>query len=53
MNRPDSVFALTSLYVDAFDSELGTIIFRRDDARRPVEFSVVQDRVWDLRFRRQ
>ena len=50
--RPDSVFPLTPLYADAFDSELGTIIFRRDDAGNPVEFSVVQDRVWDLRFLR-
>lgn len=50
--RPDSIFLLTPLYADAFDSELGTIIFRRDDAGEPVEFSVVQDRVWDLRFRR-
>lgn len=50
--RPDSVFPLTPLYADAFDSELGTIIFRRDGAGRPVEFSVVRERVWDLRFRR-
>jgi len=50
--RPDSVFPLTPLYEDAFDSDLGTIIFRRDEAGMPVEFSVVQDRVWDLRFRR-
>jgi CubicO group peptidase (beta-lactamase class C family) len=50
--RPDSVFRLTPLYADAFDSELGTIIFRRDGTRRPVAFTVVRDRVWDLRFRR-
>jgi hypothetical protein len=50
--RPDSVFRLTPLYADAFDSELGTIIFRRDGARRPVAFSLVRERVWDLRFRR-
>jgi hypothetical protein len=48
----DSVFPLTPLYAGAFDSELGTIIFRRDGAGRPVEFSVVRERVWDLRFRR-
>ncbi len=53
LRRPDSIFALSPLYADAFDSELGTIIFRRDEAGRPFEFSVVQDRVWDLRFRRE
>jgi CubicO group peptidase (beta-lactamase class C family) len=51
--RPDSVFRLTPLYADAFDGELGTIIFTRDGAGRPVEFSVVQERVWDLRFQRR
>ena len=50
--RPDGVFPLTPIYPDAFDSELGTIIFRRDDAGHAVELSVVQDRVWDLRFQR-
>ena len=50
--RPDSVFPLTPLYVDAFDCELGTIIFRRDGTGRPVAFSVVRERVWDLRFER-
>jgi hypothetical protein len=51
--RPDSTIRLTPLYTDAFNSPLGTIIFRRDAAGRPIEFSVVHDRVWDLRFRRQ
>jgi len=51
--RPDSTIRLTPLYADAFSGPLGTVIFRRDGAGRPVEFSVVQDRVWDLRFRRQ
>jgi hypothetical protein len=36
----------------AFGGPLGTVIVRRDTAGRPIEFSVVQDRVWDLRFRR-
>ncbi len=49
--RPDSVYPMTPLYADAFDSELGTIVFRRDRGR-VAEFSVVQDRVWNLRFRR-
>jgi CubicO group peptidase (beta-lactamase class C family)/lysophospholipase L1-like esterase/ketosteroid isomerase-like protein len=51
--RPDSVMPLIPLYADAFDSELGTIIFRRDGAGRVNGFSVVEDRVWDLRFQRQ
>ena len=49
--RPDRRYPLTPLYADAFDSELGTIVFRRA-GDRVTEFSVVQDRVWDLRFRR-
>ena len=49
--RPDRRYPLTPLYADAFDSEVGTIIFRRA-AKRATEFSVVEDRVWDLRFRR-
>ena len=51
--RPDTVIKLTPLYADAFNAPaLGTIIFRRDSAGRATEFSVVQDRVWDLRFSR-
>ena len=51
--RPDSVFPLTPLYPDAFESDLGTIIFRRDAAGRANAFSVVQDRVWNLLFTRK
>jgi CubicO group peptidase (beta-lactamase class C family) len=52
--RPDGVFPLRALYVDAFDAPaLGTVIFRRDAAGRVAALSVVQDRVWDLRFTRQ
>jgi len=52
--RPDSVFKLRPLYADAFDApQLGTVIFRRDDGGRITALSVVQDRVWDLRFARQ
>jgi CubicO group peptidase (beta-lactamase class C family)/lysophospholipase L1-like esterase len=51
MRRPDGVFPLTPLYADAFDGEHGTIVFRRG-GDRVVEFNVVQDRVWNLRFRR-
>ena len=49
--RPDTVYPLTPLYADAFEGEVGTIIFRRDAAGRAVALSVAQDRVWDLRFR--
>lgn len=48
--RPDRVLKLTPLYGDTFSGQLGTVIFRRDAAGRPIAFSVVQDRVWDLRF---
>ena len=51
--RPDKVYRLMPLYADAFGSDLGTIIFRRDGEGHPNEFSVVEDRVWDLRFHRQ
>ena len=51
--RPDTVYPLTPLYADGFESDVGTIIFRRDAAGRAVALSVVQDRVWDLRFRNE
>jgi CubicO group peptidase (beta-lactamase class C family)/lysophospholipase L1-like esterase len=51
--RPDAVLHLTPLYADAFESEIGTIVFRRDGAGRPTALSVVQERVWDLRFSRR
>jgi len=52
--RPDLTIALKPLYVDAFEAgSLGTVIFRRDAGGRATAFSVVQDRVWDLRFQRQ
>jgi hypothetical protein len=50
--RPDTTIKLTPLYVNAFSAgSLGTVIFRRE-AGRPTEFSVVEDRVWDLRFKK-
>jgi len=63
--RPDTTVPLTPLYADAFTDRqpgaspqtddsmrppLGTIIFRRDNAGRVNALSVVQERVWDLRF---
>ena len=51
--RPATTIALTPLYTDAFRApSLGTAIFRRDANGRVVEFSVVQDRVWNMPFRR-
>jgi CubicO group peptidase (beta-lactamase class C family) len=50
--RPDSVMTLSPLYKDAFTGALGTIIFRRSGDRVSA-LSVVQDRVWDLRFTRR
>ncbi len=50
--RPATVYRLTPLYADAFDSELGTIVFRRDAGGAVTALSIVQDRVWDLRFTR-
>ena len=52
--RPDTTLTLTPVYADAFSApQLGLVIFRRDGSRRVTELSVVQDRVWDLRFVRQ
>jgi CubicO group peptidase (beta-lactamase class C family) len=46
--RPDTSIKLTPTYANAFtaDHGLGTVIFERDGLR------VVQDRVWDLPFRK-
>jgi len=52
LQRPATVYALRPLYADAFDSELGTIIFRRDAGGAVEALSFSQDRVWDLRFQR-
>jgi hypothetical protein len=52
--RPDVAVTLMPLYADAFGAgQLGTVIFRRDGSGRAIAFSVVQDRVWDLRFERK
>ena len=51
--RPDTTLTLTPVYVDAFTApRLGLVIFRRAGGR-VTGLSVVQDRVWDLRFARQ
>jgi CubicO group peptidase (beta-lactamase class C family) len=52
--RPDTTVTLTPIYAGAFSADhgLGTVIFRHDGSGRPTELSVVQDRVWNLRFLR-
>jgi hypothetical protein len=50
--RSDATIKLTPAYPDAFGGSIGTVIFRRD-AGRVTGMSVVQDRVWDLRFARR
>ena len=53
-HRPDVTIKLTPMYADAFGAgQLGTVIFRRDGGGRATAFSVVQDRVWDMRFDRR
>jgi CubicO group peptidase (beta-lactamase class C family) len=49
--RPDTVIKLTPTYKDAFSGSLGTVVFRRGG--RALEMSVVQERVWDMRFTRR
>lgn len=53
--RPDAVIKLTPTYADAFTATngLGTVIFRRDASGKVTGLSVVQDRVWDMRFTRR
>ncbi len=55
--RPGVTIRLTPTYADAFTTsdrfggaQLGTVIFTRNASGRPSGFSVVQDRVWDMRF---
>jgi CubicO group peptidase (beta-lactamase class C family) len=51
--RPDATIRLAPLYRDAFSGPIGTVIFRRNASGRVHEMSVVQDRVWDMRFARR
>jgi CubicO group peptidase (beta-lactamase class C family) len=50
--RPDVTIALIPAYNDVFSGSIGTVRFHRD-AGRVTGFSVIQDRVWDLRFAKQ
>lgn len=52
--RPATVIPLTPAFADTFTApEFGAVIFRRGGDGRVVAFSVVQERVWDLRFTRR
>jgi len=67
--RPSTTIALTPQYADAFTSggdpsasdpeapggsgQIGAVIFRRDADGKVNALSVVQERVWDLRFARR
>jgi hypothetical protein len=59
-NTPDTIFEagsvskqFTPVYADAFSvPQLGLVIFRRESGK-VTALSVVQDRVWDLRFARR
>jgi hypothetical protein len=51
--RPNTTFRLTPVYADTFNApSLGIIRFHRGPSGQVTEFSVVQDRVWDLRFKK-
>jgi hypothetical protein len=48
--RPNTTLTATPVYADAFNvPQLGLVIFRREGGK-VTALSVVQDRVWDLRF---
>jgi CubicO group peptidase (beta-lactamase class C family) len=51
--RPDSSFALTPTYADAFSSELGNIEFARSASGKVIAFMLGTSRVWNMRFTRE
>jgi hypothetical protein len=51
--RPDTSISLTPLYADAFRGALGFIRFKRDATGRISGFTVTQDRVWSLEFKKE
>jgi CubicO group peptidase (beta-lactamase class C family) len=51
--RPDTSMALTPLYADAFRGAPGFVRFKRDEAGRIAGFTLTQDRVWSLDFKKQ
>lgn len=54
LRRPDARLVLTPVYKDAFSSPaLGHVVFRRDASGRVTALSIVEERMWDVRFTRQ
>jgi CubicO group peptidase (beta-lactamase class C family) len=53
LRRPDTVLKLEPVYRDAFRVGGDMVIFRRDAQGKVDALSVVQDRVWDMRFERR
>jgi hypothetical protein len=51
--RPGTVLKLLPVYRDAFRAGGDLVIFRRDAQGKVNALSVVQDRVWDMRFELQ
>lgn len=47
--RPNATISLTPIYPDVFSGSIGVVKFHRESGR-VTGFSVIQDRVWDLRF---
>lgn len=47
--RPNATISLTPAYPDVFSGSIGVVKFHRESGR-VTGFSVIQDRVWDLRF---
>jgi YD repeat-containing protein len=51
--RPDTSMALTPLYADAFRGAPGFLRFKRDGTGRVTGFTLTQDRVWSLEFKKE
>jgi CubicO group peptidase (beta-lactamase class C family) len=51
--RPDRTVRLQPRARDTFEGGGSVFIFRRDPSGTVTHFSIVEDRVWDLRFRRE
>lgn len=51
--RPDELIDLRPVYDDAFDSDLGFVIFERNSNGRAIMLSLAQPRVWKLDFMRR
>jgi len=50
--RPDTVMRLTPVYADAFRAAVGFVRFTRDAAGRIDGFTISQERVWSMPFKR-